>query len=130
MSTQSWKPLRSPQASWGRVSLAIDGFCGCCNPCRFNVLADGRFLTSEKGLPRVKIYTADGALQSVVADPAALGVTTANFSCGVSAPAFAPPIVAADRDGRILLLHPRTGELDVYTAIQQAEGSPDHDKES
>ena len=118
------------QWSWGKVSLAIDGFCGCCNPCRFNLLPGGRFITSEKGLPRVKVYTADGELEAVVAAPATLGVTAANFSCGVTAPAFAPPIVAADHTGRILLLHPRTGELAVFTEIQQPQVRSSHGETS
>ncbi len=55
------------QAVWGRPSAAIDGFCGCCNPIAIAVLADGRIITCEKGIPRVKIYTASGEFESVVA---------------------------------------------------------------
>ena len=33
------------------------------------VLADGRFVTCEKGIPRVKVYEVDGTLESVVAGP-------------------------------------------------------------
>ena len=36
--------------TWGKPSLAIDGFCGCCNPIGVAVLPDGRFVTCEKGL--------------------------------------------------------------------------------
>jgi hypothetical protein len=52
---------------WGRASAAIDGFCGCCNPVNFALLPDGRFVTCEKGLPRVKVYGLDGTFESVVA---------------------------------------------------------------
>ena len=38
-------------------------------PISISLLADGRFVTCEKGLPRVKIYTADGGFESVVAGP-------------------------------------------------------------
>ena len=55
--------------SWGKPSNAIDGFCGCCNPVGLAMLADGKYVTCEKGLPRVKIYAADGAFESVVAGP-------------------------------------------------------------
>jgi hypothetical protein len=56
-------------SSWGRPSFAMDGFCGCCNPVGFALLADGRFVTCEKGVPRVKIYSATGQFESVVAGP-------------------------------------------------------------
>lgn len=55
------------ELSWGKPSLAIEGFCGCCNPVGIAVLPDGHCVTTEKGLPRVKVYTGDGILESVVA---------------------------------------------------------------
>jgi hypothetical protein len=55
--------------SWGKPSAAIDGFCGCCNPIALVPLADGRCVTCEKGLPRVKIYSNDHTLNCVVAGP-------------------------------------------------------------
>lgn len=57
------------ELSWGKPSLAIEGFCGCCNPIGISVLRDGSCITSEKGLPRVKVYSSDHALESVVAGP-------------------------------------------------------------
>ena len=53
--------------SWGKPSAAIEGFCGCCNPVGLALLPDGRYVTCEKGLPRVKVYSAEGAFESVVA---------------------------------------------------------------
>jgi hypothetical protein len=55
------------ELSWGKPSAAIGGFCGCCNPIGLALLPDGRCITCEKGLPRVKVYSADGAFESVVA---------------------------------------------------------------
>jgi len=55
--------------SWNKASLEIDGFCGCCNPAQFTFQPDGRFITSEKGMPRIKIYSPEGKLESVVAAP-------------------------------------------------------------
>lgn len=43
-------------------------FGGCCNPVRFAVLANGRFLTMEKGTRRACIYGPTGELESVVSD--------------------------------------------------------------
>jgi len=53
--------------AWGKPSAAIEGFCGCCNPIGIALLPDGRFVTCEKGLPRVKVYSAEGEFESVVA---------------------------------------------------------------
>lgn len=57
------------EQSWGRPGVAIDAFCGCCNPVGLALLPDGRCLTAEKGLPRVKVHAPDGRLESVVAGP-------------------------------------------------------------
>jgi hypothetical protein len=55
--------------SWGKPSVDIDGFCGCCNPVNIAVLPDGGFVTCEKGLVRVKVYDSDGRFEGVVAAP-------------------------------------------------------------
>ena len=56
----STRRTATSKASWGTASMGIEGFCGCCNPINLALLPDGRFVTCEKGLPRVKIYSADG----------------------------------------------------------------------
>ena len=65
--------------SWGKYSNDIDGFCGCCNPVNFAILngtdpsgADDKFVTSEKGLTRIKVYSSEGKFIGVVAGPAQL----------------------------------------------------------
>lgn len=55
--------------SWGKPSLAIEGFCGCCNPVGLAMLPDGSCVTCEKGVPRVKVYSADRGFSGVVAGP-------------------------------------------------------------
>ncbi|HZR18837.1 MAG TPA: hypothetical protein VFE51_16230 [Verrucomicrobiae bacterium] len=57
------------ELSWGKPGLAIESFCGCCNPVGLALLGDGRCITCEKGLPRVKVYSADHTLEAVVAGP-------------------------------------------------------------
>jgi hypothetical protein len=57
------------ELAWGETSMRIEGFCGCCNPVNFALLPDGKFVTSEKGLPRIKIYDVDGTFMEVVAGP-------------------------------------------------------------
>ncbi len=54
---------------WENASYDIDGFLGCCNPARITTMEDGSFVTSEKGLVRIKIYDQSGKLLSVVAPP-------------------------------------------------------------
>jgi len=55
------------EQAWGRAGAAIEHFCGCCNPINLALLADGRTVTFEKGIPRVKLHGADGAFTGVVA---------------------------------------------------------------
>ena len=66
----AWRPTRPNgdlEFFWGKPSAAIEGFCGCCNPIGLALLPDGRYVTCEKGLPRVKVYSAEGVFESVVA---------------------------------------------------------------
>ena len=58
------------ESSWGKATATLStAFCGCCNPVGVALLADGRCVTCEKGLPRVKVYSAQGVFESVVAGP-------------------------------------------------------------
>jgi hypothetical protein len=54
---------------WKKSGVNPEGFSGCCNPSYFTFLTDGRFVTSEKGLVRVKLYKPSGELEGVVAAP-------------------------------------------------------------
>ncbi|UCF17843.1 MAG: hypothetical protein JSW59_10330 [Phycisphaerales bacterium] len=58
--------------SWGKGTVDVDGFCGCCNPVNIAVLPGGGFVTCEKGLVRVKIYDSQGEFKGVVAGPVQL----------------------------------------------------------
>jgi hypothetical protein len=55
------------ELAWGKPGAAIENFCGCCNPIGLVLLSDGRVVTFEKGIPRVKVYAHDGAFECVVA---------------------------------------------------------------
>ncbi len=57
------------ELAWGKPSAAIEGFCGCCNPIGLALLPDGRCITCEKGLPRVKVYSVHGEFECVIAGP-------------------------------------------------------------
>jgi len=56
-------------SKWGFASVTVDGFCGCCNPSHFTFLHDGSFVTSEKGIERVKVYSPQGDFKCIVAAP-------------------------------------------------------------
>lgn len=54
---------------WKSASMKTEGFSGCCNPAHYTFLPDGSFVTSEKGLVRIKIYKPSGEFSGVVAAP-------------------------------------------------------------
>ncbi len=92
--------------SWDQISIRIDGFSGCCNPAQVAILPDGSFVTSEKGMPRIKIHAVNGDLISVVAPPAAFD--------GEQAPEVAAwgqdTIVALDYDQKLLRIFAKKQE--------------------
>ncbi len=94
------------QSSWGHYSQNIDGFCGCCNPTDIAVLPDGKIVTSEKGLPRVKVYSPDGKFECVVATPDDFSAKAAGLDLAVS------------DDGRVFVLDPPAGTVKVFARKQ------------
>lgn len=107
-------------AAWGKPGMGIESFCGCCNPIALAVLPDGRIVTAEKGLPRVKVYQPDGRLDCVVAGvesfPENLRATrgesrndTLNLSLDV----------VADARGRIFILDPVSATVRVMTPVER-----------
>ncbi len=54
---------------WQSFGINIEGFSGCCNPAHFTFLQDGSFVTSEKGMVRIKVYKPSGEFSGVVAAP-------------------------------------------------------------
>ncbi|MFC1607702.1 hypothetical protein ACFL47_06980 [Candidatus Latescibacterota bacterium] len=82
------------RTSWGFYSMDIKGFCGCCNPSHITMLDDGKFITSEKGIPRIKVYNRLGVLESVVAGPEQFNDGTEGLD------------LARDSNGRIYVLDP------------------------
>jgi len=91
---------------WGQTGERIETFCGCCNPSHIAILPDGRIVTAEKGIPRVKVYSSTGDFESVVAGPETL---SPNPSAAVETRdelRLRPVDVAADSHSRILILDP------------------------
>lgn len=50
---------------FGKPGTDPDSFCGCCNPSHF-VIIPGGFITSEKGINRIKILTEKGEFSEFV----------------------------------------------------------------
>lgn len=96
--------------SWGKFGTAIRGFCGCCNPVYFARLPDGRFVTSEKGLPRIKVYSAEGEFESVVAGPESFPKLAGNPNASPAGMA-----VACDARGRVLVADSAAQSIRIFT---------------
>ncbi len=94
------------QSVWGGAGSRLQDFFGCCNPSHVARLADGRIVTSEKGIPRVKIYSAVGEFESVVAGPRQLEVSESALGDARGDQNDRVFDVAVDPQGRILVLDP------------------------
>lgn len=105
------------EQSWGRPGVAIDSFCGCCNPISLALQSDGRCLTAEKGLPRVKVYTAAGTLESVVAGPESFAAVASSTRDQTVAETTHDGLdVAVDADGRVAVLDLVGATLQIFRA--------------
>ncbi|QDV41794.1 hypothetical protein Enr13x_16370 [Stieleria neptunia] len=102
------------EVRWGEPGAAIDRFFGCCNPSYFAVLPGGEIVTSEKGIPRIKVYSEFGEFRSVVAGPSMLGVAQSELGDPRAVQAEAVFDVATDSRGRILVLDPRRKSVRVF----------------
>jgi hypothetical protein len=99
---EAYTPEGDLEFFWGKPSAAIEGFCGCCNPVGLALLPDGRYVTCEKGLPRVKIYSKEGTFECVVAGPESF---SANWQkCSPSDCTTGGLDAAVDAGGRIYIL--------------------------
>jgi hypothetical protein len=66
---ENYFPDGALRSSWQKSSMQVDGFSGCCNPVHVALLPDGSFVTSEKGILRIKVHNRIGELVEVVALP-------------------------------------------------------------
>ena len=97
------------QSQWARSGAGPEGFCGCCNPSHIAIRADGSFVTSEKGLVRVKIHAATGELIGVVAGPDQF----ADDEHGLD--------LAVDGTGRVLVLDPVRAQIRVFEVKSETQ---------
>ena len=94
------------KSAWKRASMQVNGFCGCCNPTHFALLSDGSFVTSEKGIERVKIHLPTGDFKCIVAAPDQFEEGTIGLD------------LAVDSKDRIYILDPEKGMIRIFEKIE------------
>lgn len=102
------------ESFWGEPSPRIDGFFGCCNPSHLSMMPSGEFVTSEKGIPRIKLYSPQGDFECVVAGPFELGLRKSEIGDPRSSIEQAVYDVATDQHGRVLVLDPKRKRVLYY----------------
>jgi len=84
------------------------GFPGCCNPTNLTLDAAGRVMVTEKATPRVKVYSPDGELLTVVADEG-FDSQAKNLD------------LAVDSKGNIYVVDTVTLEIQVFVPVDKEE---------
>lgn len=99
-------------SSWSRTSMQLDGFSGCCNPGNIALLPDGSFVTSEKGIERIKIHLPSGDYKCVVAGPDQFSPGTVHID------------LAVNSKGRIYTLDAKSGIVKYFEENHNLTGLP------
>jgi hypothetical protein len=90
--------------AWGKFGNNLDNFTACCNPMNFDIMADGSFITCEKGIVRIKVYDAGGKLTGIVAGPEQLTGGAWSISETPAQAKRARFDVTADKAGNVYVL--------------------------
>jgi len=90
---------------WTANFSDVKGFSGCCNPSHIAFLPGGNFITSEKGIIRIKEYKPSGEFVGVVAAPSKF-IEEGKV-----------PDITADNDGRIYACDPDKKAIRVFEKI-------------
>ena len=114
MRIETYTPDGTLWSFWGESSATIEGFFGCCNPAHIAVLPDGRIVTAEKGLLRVKVFAPDGTFDGVVAGPSQLDSHGQVEGQELADHEFTAVDLAADSRGRVLVLDRNAGRVRVF----------------
>ncbi|MDR0682944.1 MAG: hypothetical protein LBG15_14010 [Dysgonamonadaceae bacterium] len=72
------------QGCFGMAGSKPGAFCGCCNPVHLTCTETGEIITSEKGIPRISCFSADGVFRSILLDSKALGGGFASYETKIS----------------------------------------------
>lgn len=112
------------QSSWGEPGMRIDRFCGCCNPVYFTLTPEGDFITSEKGLARINIYSPDGTFQGAVAGPELLAPDKESVRTGDAESRSGLGFdVACDERGRVFVLDPYRKSVRIFEPLSPSEAA-------
>jgi sugar lactone lactonase YvrE len=108
----AWAMDGAPRGSFGKFGMANpEDFVGCCNPVNLAVAPDGRIVTGEKMVARVKVYEPDGRLLAVIGpehfDPACTHIH-----------------LAVDSKGRILAGDPVRRVIRVFVPVVRKGAAP------
>ena len=108
------------ESSWGSPGMQPDAFCGCCNPVFLAQLPNGSFVTSEKGLTRLKIYSELGEFKGVVAGPEQMveDEALAKKACGDCSKGSGFDVIA-DANGNVITLDPFKRSIRVFSPLQK-----------
>jgi len=108
----AWTIAGSPLGKFGRFGMTNpEDFVGCCNPVNLANAPDGRIVTAEKMISRVKVYEPDGKLLAVIGPE--------NFD-----PNCIHIHLAVDSKGRILAADPVRREIRIFSLVARKGNEP------
>jgi hypothetical protein len=104
----AWSIDGSPRGGFGKFGMSDPSdFVGCCNPVNLAMTPDGKIVTGEKMVARVKVYEPDGKLIAVIGpehfDPMCIHIH-----------------LAVDSKGRILAADPVRLEINVFAPASKS----------
>jgi len=101
----SWALDGTPLGKFGKFGMSDPAdFVGCCNPMNVATTPDGKVVTAEKMVARVKVYEPDGRLLAVI------GPEHFDAKC-------TQIHLAVDAKGRILAADPVRREITVFAPV-------------
>ena len=101
----AWALDGSPLGAFGKFGMSDPSdFVGCCNPVNLALTPDGKIVTGEKMVARVKVYEPDGRLLALIG--------TENFD-----PNCVHLHMAVDSKGRILVGDPVRRVVKIFSPV-------------
>jgi len=113
----AWTIDGAPLGAFGKFGMSdAADFVGCCNPVNLALTPDGKIVTGEKMVARVKVYEADGKLLAIIGpehfDPNCIHIH-----------------LAVDSKGRILAADPVRREIKIFSLTWKSEAAEPRRKE-
>lgn len=112
--------------AWGAAGSNVTAFFGCCNPSHLAMFPDGRFVTSEKGIPRIKVYSPRGEFEAVVAGPAQLGIDEHTLSDPRFSEDRSVFDIAVDSRSRVVVLDAHRRKVLIFVRKDRGNTTGDH----